>query len=125
VPLFDRRQPDRLAAEARLLAARAELDLARARAEAERAGALAAFARLHGEAAEAERAAAETEGLLTGAAAAYRLGESGLTDFLDALRAALAVRETALELQEAALAAHRNLEAAAGRPLTSPAGGLP
>ncbi len=118
VPLFDRRQADRREAEARLTTARADLELARVRARAERAGALAAYERLRAEAAEAERAAGETGGLLTGAATAYQLGESGLTDLLDTLRAALAARITALEVREAALAAQRDLEAATGRPLS-------
>jgi outer membrane protein, heavy metal efflux system len=118
VPLFDRRQADRREAEARLSTARAELELARVRAQAERAGALAAFDRLRAEAAEAGRAAAQTGDLLAGAAASYQLGESGLTDLLDTLRAALAARITALEVREAALDAQRDLEAATGRPLT-------
>ncbi|HET9225748.1 MAG TPA: TolC family protein [Thermoanaerobaculia bacterium] len=118
VPLFDRRQADRREAEARLSTARAELELARVRAQAERAGALAAFDLLRTEAAEADRAAAETVDLLTGASASYQLGESGLTDLLDTLRAALAARIAALEIREAALDAQRDLEAATGRPLT-------
>jgi outer membrane protein TolC len=117
VPLFDRRQADRQEAEARLTTARAELELARVRAQAERAGALAAFDLLRNEAAEADRAAAETAGLLTGASASYQLGESGLTDLLDTLRAALAARIAALEVREAAVDAQRDLEAAVGRPL--------
>lgn len=118
VPLFDRRQADRREAEARLSTARAELELARVRAQAERAGALAVFDRLRAEAAEADRAAAETGDLLAGASASYQAGESGLTDLLDTLRAALAARITALEVREAALDAQRGLEAAAGRPVT-------
>jgi cobalt-zinc-cadmium efflux system outer membrane protein len=118
VPLFDRRQADRQEAEARLSTARAELELARVQAQAERAGALAAFERLRAEAAEAGRAAAGTGDLLAGASASYQLGESGLTDFLDTLRAALAARIAALEIREAAVDAQRDLEAAAGRPLT-------
>jgi cobalt-zinc-cadmium efflux system outer membrane protein len=117
VPLFDRRQADRREAEARLSVARADLELARVRAEAERAGALAAFERLRAVAADAERAAEETGALLNGASASYQLGESGLTDFLDTLRAALAARISALEVREAALDAQRDLEAALGRPL--------
>jgi len=118
VPLFDRRQVDRREAEARLSTARADLELARVRAQAERAGALAAFGLLRVEAAEADRAAAQTVDLLAGASASYQLGESGLTDLLDTLRAALAARITALEIREAALDAQRDLEAATGRPLT-------
>lgn len=122
VPLFDRRQADRREAEARLSTARAALEVARVRAQAERAGALAAYDRLRAEAAEVARAAGETGDLLAGASAAYQLGESGLTDFLDTLRAALAARISALEVREAAWAAQRDLEAATGRPLS---GGLP
>ena len=118
VPLFDRRQADRREAEARLSTARADLELARLRAQAERAGALAAYERLRTEAAEAGRTAGETAGLLAGASAAYQLGESGLTDLLDTLRAALTARITGLEVREAALAAQRDLEAATGRPFS-------
>lgn len=118
VPLFDRGQADRREAETRLSAARADLELARVRAQAERAGTLAAYERLRTEAAAAEQAAGETGDLLAGAAAAYQLGESSLTDFLDTLRAALAARISALEIREAALAAQRDLEAATGRPLS-------
>lgn len=118
VPLFDRRQADRQEAEARLTTAQAELELARVRAQAELAGALAAYDRLRTEATEAERVGTATGDLLTGASASYQLGESGLTDLLDTLRAALAARITALEIREAAVAAQRDLEAATGRPIT-------
>lgn len=118
IPIFDRRQADRREAEARLSTARADLELARIRAQAERAGALAAYERLRTEAAEADRAVSGTGDLLAGASAAYQLGESGLTDLLDTLRAALAARITALEVREAALTAQRDLEAAIGRPLS-------
>jgi outer membrane protein TolC len=118
LPVLDRNRAERREAEARLAAARAELDLALARARSEQAGALAAYEALRREAAAVEDAAGEAGGLLDGATAAYRLGELGLTDFLDTSRAALAAQVSALELREAALAAHRDLEAAAGRPLT-------
>ncbi len=124
LPLFDRRQADRLEAEARLAAARAELALATRRAAAERAGALAAYERLAREAVQAAAAAGAAGAVEAGAEAAFRLGESGVTDLLDALRAAAAARTTARELRAAALAAHRALEAAAGRPLPlAPAAG--
>lgn len=118
LPLFDRRQAERQEALARLATARAELDLARTRAAAESAAALTAYERLRLEAAAADLSISETEEMLTGAAAAYQLGESSLTDFLDTLRAALATRIAVLEIREAALAAQRDLEAATGRPLT-------
>ncbi len=118
VPLFDRRQADRREAEARLLTARAELELARVHAQAQRAGALAAYERLRTEAADADRAASGIGDLLAGASAAYQLGESGLTDLLDTLRTALAARMTALDVREAALTAQRDLAAAVGQPLS-------
>ncbi|HEX4955190.1 MAG TPA: TolC family protein [Thermoanaerobaculia bacterium] len=117
LPVGDRRQADRREAEARVAAARARLDLARRAAEAELSGAWEAREHLHDAARQAEEAAAEVEALLAGATAAYRAGEADLTDLLDALRGALAARETALDLRESAWAAHRDLEAAAGRPL--------
>ncbi len=117
LPLFDRRQADRREAEVRAAAARARLTLARQAAAAELSGAWLARERLRTEAARAEEAAAGVEALLAGATAAYRAGEADLTDLLDALRAALATRQSALDLREAAWAAHRDLEAAAGRPL--------
>ncbi len=117
VPLFDRRQADRREAEARLSSARGEFELARARASAESFAAREAYLRLRAEALAAERTAEETGDLLAGATAAYSQGESSLTDLLDAFRAGLGARLSALELTGAALAAHRDLEAAAGRPL--------
>lgn len=124
LPLLDRRQADRREAEARLAAARAELELARARAQAEQAGTRVAFERLRSAAEQASRSAADTERMLAGAVAAYQLGESGLTDLLDTLRAALGLQVAVLDVQRAALAAHRDLEAALGRPLPLD-GGMP
>jgi len=44
------------------------------------------------------------------------------TDLLETLRSALEARLAVLDLHSAALAAHRDLELAAGRPLTPPGG---
>ncbi len=118
VPLFDRNQAARTEAAAREDAARARLALAEARAHAEADGARAAYARL-AEAAKASRAATEGDARMVEAAlAAYRAGEVGLTDLLDTLRAARDARLRALELLDAALAAHRDLEVALGRSLS-------
>ena len=125
LPLFDRRQADRREAEARLATARAELALARSRGEAGQAASLAAYERLRSEAERITQTASSTEEVADGATAAYRLGESSLTDFLDTLRAALAMRIAVLELRDAALTAHRDLEAAYGRPLTPNSGDQP
>lgn len=117
LPLFDRRRADRLEAEARLTAARSELELAARRAAAERAGARAAYEGLVRAATQAATSAEEAVAVEAGAATAFRLGESGVTELLDAFRAAAGARTTAAELRAAALAAHRGLEAATGRPL--------
>jgi outer membrane protein TolC len=52
------------------------------------------------------------------ARASFAAGESSLTDLLDSLRAVRDARLGALDLLGDALAAHRDLEAALGRPLT-------
>lgn len=122
VPLFDRQQAGRLAAESRLAAAQARLEYSTARARAELEGAHAAYARLRATAREIADGVEGTDTVIESAAASYRLGEASVTDLLETLGSVLASRVAALELYDAALAAHRNLEAAAGRPLTAPTG---
>lgn len=122
VPLLDRDAGDRYEAQARTSVARARVEMETRRAEAELAGALAAYERLRVGAAEGEAALAGTDRIIESATAAYRLGENQLTDLLETLRSALAARLAVLDLYSAALAAHRNLEVAAGRPLISPGG---
>lgn len=123
VPLFDRRQADRLEADQALASAEARLELAARRAEAGLAAAREVYRRLAAAAAEAAHGRDGLERLIEGATASYLAGESGTTDLLDALRSALAAEAVALDVYAAALEAHRHLEAAAGRPLT--AGGKP
>ena len=114
---FDRRPADRSEANARLKTARAALELARARGNAHRTGALAAYERLRAEVARAESVAESTGPLLHAAETAFQLGESGLSDLLDTLRAGLGARLTAVDLRALASAARRDLEAALGRSL--------
>lgn len=123
LPLFERQQPERIAASARLSAARARLELAEARARTELPAARVAYARLRAAALLGLETIAESEQVETSAAASFRLGESRLTDLIEMLRSTLSARLAALELYEAALRAHRDLELAAGRPLT-PDGGF-
>ncbi len=125
LPLFDRRQADQREAQARLTTARAELELGRSRAEAGLAGTLAAYERLRAEAELAAQATSSTAEIVDRSSTAYQLGESSLTDFLDSLRAAVAVQIAVLEVREATLAMHRDLEAAFGQPLTPNPGDLP
>ncbi len=117
LPLFSRNQASRARAEARLEAARARLETVRREIEAERAGAVEAYRQLRRAAAEAAAATDADDRLLTGAVAAFRHGEAGLTDLLDTLRSIAEAEATALDLHAAALAAHRDLERLAGRSL--------
>ncbi len=59
------------------------------------------------------------DGLARAAEASFEAGESTVTDLLDTLRALLDARLATLDLYAAALEAHRQLEVAAGRSLTS------
>jgi outer membrane protein TolC len=117
IPLFDRRPGDRLAAARGLDGARAQAELATRRANADAEAAPAAYAVLRDAAMTAAGALEDGERLIESATAAYDLGEADTTDLLETLRAVLRARLTALELHADALAAHRALEIAAGRPL--------
>ncbi len=117
IPLFDRRQGDRLASVRRLDAARAQAELAMRRSNAEAEGAEAAFSVLRDAASAAADSFADADTLVESATAAYDLGEADTTDLLETLRSVLRARLTALELYADAMAAHRALELAAGRPL--------
>lgn len=117
LPLFDRDRGARAEAQGRGDAARARLELARARVAAELQGGRAAYVALLASARESREAARQSERVVESATASYRAGEASLTDLLDALRAAFATRLRELDVRGAALAAHRTLELAAGRPL--------
>jgi len=123
LPLFDRQQGDRAAAAGRLDAARARLEFAKTTSSAQLDGAREAYARLRERALASSRAVQGADAVVEGAVAAYRLGESRLTDLLETLRSVLASRAAALAIYAAALEAHRNLEAAAGQPLSALDGG--
>lgn len=114
VPLFDRNRADRAAASVRREAAEARLQAAEREIAARRAGARAAYARLAEAAAEARRAADGAAPAVAAVEAAFLAGESATTDLLDTLRAVTGARLTTLELHAHALAAHRDLERAAG-----------
>jgi cobalt-zinc-cadmium efflux system outer membrane protein len=117
VPLFDRRQPEQAEGRARQEAAAARLRLERAAAVQQLEGALTAYAVLR-EQAESARAGPDVAArLIEASAARLSLGESGVTEVLETLRTVLESRLAALDLHAAAAAAHRDIEAAAGRPL--------
>ncbi len=119
VPLFDRRRADRLAARSALEAATAGREWATRRARSELAAALAAYRELRRSALDARTGLEALDGVGQAATASFEAGESTVTDLLETLRALLGARLTALDLWAAALEAHRRLELAAGRPLTS------
>jgi cobalt-zinc-cadmium efflux system outer membrane protein len=110
VPLFDRKQAEKAAAGARVAGAQARLELTRREVAAARAAARASFERLARSLDEARSALADSERMLDGAEAAFRLGEAGLTDLLDTHRSVTEGALAVLDLREAALAAHRELE---------------
>jgi outer membrane protein TolC len=118
IPLFDRSQGERAEARARARIAASSLEQVRALTRAEMQGGLDAYRSLFAAAREAREAAAESDRVIVAATAAYRAGESSLTDLLDSLSAAFEIRLRELEVRERALAAHRDLEATAGRPLS-------
>jgi cobalt-zinc-cadmium efflux system outer membrane protein len=117
IPLFDRDQGGRIEAAGREEVARARVELARARVTAEVEGSAAAFRGLSAATRDAARTSADADRVITAATAAFRAGEASLTDLLDSLRAAIGARVGEIELRGQALAAHRDLEAALGRPL--------
>ena len=110
VPLFDRRQAARRSSEAGLEAARARLELAERESTAARSAARTNFTRLAAALADAHQELGATERMLDGAEAAFRQGEAGLTDLLETHRSVTEAELAVLELHEAALAAHRELE---------------
>jgi cobalt-zinc-cadmium efflux system outer membrane protein len=122
IPILDRGQGRRGIAEARLAAAQARIAVATTRAQARLAGALEGYRTLRRAALSATSQVSDAPIVVEGATAAFRLGEAGLTDLLDTLRAALGARLSELDLIDRALAAGRELEAASGQALTERSG---
>jgi outer membrane protein TolC len=117
LPLFDRNGADRERARREATAAGAREELLRRRMEATVAGRRDAYRTLRDAALAGGPLDESARTAVDGAAAAYGHGEITMTDFLDTIRSILAGRLAALDLHAAALAAHRELERAAGRPL--------
>ena len=114
LPFFDRRQASRETANAGLEAARARLELIEREVTVSRGAASNNFARLSAALAEALRELDGSDRMLDGAEAAFRQGETGVTDLLETHRSATEAELAVLDLHEAALAAHRELERVAG-----------
>ena len=114
VPLFDRRQAARMTAGAGIEAARARLEVAERGSTASRTAAANNFARLGAAFADAREELAGSDGMLDGVEEAFRLGETGVTDLLETHRSVTEAALAVLDLHEAALGAHRELERLAG-----------
>jgi outer membrane protein TolC len=122
IPLFDRDQAARHESTRRQAIAQARLSLGRTRVAAEIEGSATAYRTLFAASREARGASEDADRVIAAATAAFRAGEASLTDLLDSLRAASGARIAEIDLRGQALEAHRELEAALGRPLM--AGGL-
>jgi outer membrane protein TolC len=110
VPVFDRNQAGRIEAQRRKEIAEARLTLATARAEREATALLEAYRLAAAAAGESERETRDADRLVEAATASFRAGEATLTDLLETLRAVREVRLRALDLRQAALELHRELE---------------
>ena len=114
LPLFDRNQGERVQEARNVVIVEAQLELANAQAKAQLEAAYGVYARLRTATTEVTTATADADALVASATAAFRVGESTLTDLLETLRSALSSQMAALNLHHSALQAHRNLEASAG-----------
>jgi cobalt-zinc-cadmium efflux system outer membrane protein len=123
LPLFNRDQGARIEAQRMKDVAAAQLALARSRLAGEVDGGLNAYRAQFASAQAARETAGESQAVIDAATAAFRAGEAGLTDLLDALRAAFDARLRAVDARARALESLRDLESAVGRPLTE--GGNP
>ena len=123
VPLFDRRQAARRTSETGLEAARARLELAEREVSASRTAASNNFARLSAALAATRRELDLSGRMLDGAEAAFHQGEAGVTDLLEVHRSVTEAELAMLDLHEAALGVHRELERLAGSGVAEQGGG--
>jgi len=123
IPVFNRNQADRMAAQSAVAATSAQYEWTVRWAKGELEAALAVYVELRQAALSAADGLEVLDNVARAATAAYEQGESSVTDLLDSLGAVLTARLTALDLHVTALEAHRQLELAAGRSLIS--GDLP
>jgi cobalt-zinc-cadmium efflux system outer membrane protein len=115
IPLFSRDQDEQLRGDARARAARSGLSLALASAQADVAGLHAEATRLAAAAARyRESGTADGAALLRSAEAAYRGGEVGVLELIDAYRATLDADLSLVELERAARRARIDLDRTSG-----------
>jgi len=118
LPLFDRNQGERHEWSRALAVAEARLELAERERDRRRTAALQAYAALRTSLMEVAGVVEDADEVAAAAGVSFLAGESSMTDLLETLRAVLESQLDALELQARTLAAHRELELSAGRPLT-------
>lgn len=114
LPLFSRDRDERLRGDARARAARSRSALALEAARAEAAGLHAEATRLSAAAARRLDDGADTAGLLRSAEAAYRGGEVGVLELVDAYRSTLDADLAQVELEWAARRARIDLDRTSG-----------
>lgn len=115
IPLFSRDQDERLRGDARARAARGRLALALDAARADLAGLHAEATRLTAAAVRyRESGATDAAALLRTAEAAYRGGEMGVLELIDAYRGAIDAETSLVELEWAARRARIDLDRTAG-----------
>ncbi|MEM9598564.1 MAG: TolC family protein [Acidobacteriota bacterium] len=111
LPLFDRRQAERQAAEARAAAARAEVEITRREIASTREAARERYETLVRKLESAETGLSPSAEMLVAAETSFRYGELALTDLLEIQRSVSDAQLAWLDLVAAALEAHRDLEA--------------
>jgi outer membrane protein TolC len=125
LPVSRAKRAGTAAAEARLAGAEGRLEDLRRRIESSREGARRSLEEL-AQALDVATASLESHpALLEGAQAAFRLGEASLTDLLDTYRSVSEAELAALDLRDAALAAHRELERVEGPGFAVPSSSRP
>ncbi|HUP23250.1 MAG TPA: TolC family protein, partial [Thermoanaerobaculia bacterium] len=121
LPLFDRNRSQRLEMEGRRRALEARIAQREREMASSWQAALEVYELLRAQASAAAGVSGDADSVVTGAAAGFRLGESDLADFLEALRAARDAELDALELHAAALEALRQLDGLYGAATTADA----
>lgn len=107
LPLFDRNQADKAASQAAVDSLEARLRWTLRDLEQHSEATRSAYERLRAAALSARAVLADLDRMVESATTAFQLGEGDLTDLLGTLRAAADAEQTALDLYQEALAAHR------------------
>lgn len=114
VPLFARNRAEIAGSEARITESQARLEIARREVASARVGHAAAYTRLSAAVRRGQEGLTDLEPMLDAGEAAFRHGETSLTDLLEIYRSVTESELALLELHRQALAALRELERATG-----------